>query len=120
MKLASLFISATLFASPFAVAGQEQGVLFDSAFALVAEGGLLRPGHSLKFAAVSDQCEAEIESLSENNDLMAAAEALGESCPVSTSGNTITVDFGSCRDLGKFQLACTSAGGKMNAIRDCI
>jgi len=72
---------------------------------------IFQPGHSLNLFDISPECEAEIESLTENNNLMTAAESLGQTCPYSQDGNNLKQDFGSC-DLGQFQLACTAAGGK--------
>lgn len=74
-------------------------------------GSIFQPGHSLNLFDISPECEAEIESLTENNNLMTAAESLGQTCPYSQDGNNLKQDFGSC-DLGQFQLACTAAGGK--------
>ena len=52
-----------------------------------------------------------MEELSTNSDLMTAVESMGQTCPISQSGNTVRQDFGSC-DAGQVQLACTAAGGK--------
>ena len=86
------------------------------AFAL-AEHNLdfLSPGHSLVLNNVSAQCKAEVATLTQNSDLQAAIEALGQTCPgdlgTSPSHSEITQDFGPC-DKGQVQLACTAAGGK--------
>lgn len=86
---------------------------------------LLHPGHdgedghdhgTSNGGDVSPECESEIEALTENKDLMAAATSLGESCPISMEGNNIKQDFGSC-DAGPVQLACTAAGGKFTTVK---
>ena len=82
------------------------------AFAL-AEHNLdfLHPGHSLMLDNVSAQCRAEVATLTQNSDLQAAIDALGQTCPMDMSGSTVSQDFGPC-DKGQVQLACTAAGGK--------
>ena len=72
--------------------------------------------HGTSNGDVSPECESEIEALTENKDLMAAATSLGESCPISMEGNNIKQDFGSC-DAGPVQLACSAAGGKFTTVK---
>ena len=75
----------------------------------------LSPGHSLVLDNVSAQCKAEVATLTQNSDLQAAIEALGQTCPMDhtmdMSGHSESQDFGPC-DKGQVQLACTAAGGK--------
>ena len=115
MKFSILPIAAATVAFPYANAVEDNAAAFalasENILTLTAEHDFLRPGHSLNFDTVSPQCEAEIQELSTNSDLTTAVESMGQTCPISQSGNTVKQDFGSC-DAGQVQLACTAAGGK--------
>lgn len=115
MKFSILPIAAATVAFPYANAVEDNAAAFalasENILTLAAEHDFLRPGHSLNFDTVSPQCEAEIQELSTNSDLTTAVESMGQTCPISQSGNTVRQDFGSC-DAGQVQLACTAAGGK--------
>ena len=56
-------------------------------------------------------CDGGVDciALKGNSDLVAAFWALSADCPESEDNK---VDFASCSATGKFQLACTAAGGK--------
>lgn len=101
--------TATLFSS--AVATDDALLASTLALALADQQDFIHPGHLLVLDDVSAQCKAEIEELIQNSDLTAKMESLGQTCPVTMSGNQINQDFGPC-DKGEVQLACTAAGGK--------
>ena len=79
------------------------------------------PDKSLQFAEIiSDKCLEELVVLSEDSGLKAAAAKIESSCPPQTeeSGSTVTItaDYSSCSATGDYQLACTSAGGKVSSV----
>ena len=122
MKFSILPIAAAaIVASPYANAVEDNGaaplaIASENILTLAADHeDFLRLGHSLNFDTVSPQCEAEVQELSTNSDLMTAIESMGQTCPVTQNGNTVKQDFGSC-DYGQVQLACTAAGGKIYTI----
>jgi len=119
--IASISIALVLLRSPLAIALSELGLLSQNIQNLNSVSILGKPSaaYSLGLVAIANnldetKCVEELTKLTEDTNLAEAADF--GSCPIEyekTSSTSLEVssDYSTCPAYGKFQLACTAAGG---------
>lgn len=117
MNPLSVFIASILCTSQLAVA--HKVFLFNKEIDLSAALAKSSSRFSFVAQAPDEQCVQETEQLASDSGIVTATNNLESTCSAQQEqdGNSfkLSVDYGTCSQLGRYQLACTSAGGKVES-----